>query len=446
MPKKASIYLYDVEAYVKKALGNTESTNDILEEYNRILDPEVFTAKLSSDPDYADYAMVTTFPESFKRADSLLRITTDPYEADLFWLPIYSFGFCLAAEPDFIRSWQMDKGGSLPVICDSYRRVLREVFETSFYKRSLGMDHMFYVRDTDRWTCLYEKNAGAERGKCNIDFAMRDNLMASIIVTEEDRRGNIPHKVLIPYYADVSKWAVSEKVAKVHKIAFAGSTSVRNRYCPACSKDISPKLLRHKILVQVSEEQGDSLGGNLVDFGNATSRMDQSKNVGNDAVKAIQEGIFCPIPRGDTSATKRLFCAIVALCIPVIVSDALLLPFENIGVPWRDFMVRIPEHKIVEGNVLLETINAILEEEATENKMGIIPSLSSMQKSLLENRERFSWGSYKEYNNVTGDAFYHVAKELQARALDLRSVEKTGAVEEHNFMPQSTVRTSIFKN
>ena len=46
-------------------------------------------------------------------------------------------------------------------------------------------------------------------------------------------------------------------------------------------------------------------------------------------VKKLQRSRFCLVVRGDTSSSRRLFEAIVAGCLPVILSEGLELPFER---------------------------------------------------------------------------------------------------------------------
>lgn len=58
-------------------------------------------------------------------------------------------------------------------------------------------------------------------------------------------------------------------------------------------------------------------------FPNATGR-DQS-------IRGMRTSDFCLHPAGDTPTSCRLFDAIVSLCIPVIVSDNIELPFEGMA-------------------------------------------------------------------------------------------------------------------
>ncbi|KAJ3678416.1 hypothetical protein LUZ60_002219 [Juncus effusus] len=48
-----------------------------------------------------------------------------------------------------------------------------------------------------------------------------------------------------------------------------------------------------------------------------------------DSVKGMRDSEFCLHPAGDTPTSCRLFDAIASLCIPIIVSDQIELPFEG---------------------------------------------------------------------------------------------------------------------
>ncbi|CAN1327528.1 Probable arabinosyltransferase ARAD1 [Linum perenne] len=49
-----------------------------------------------------------------------------------------------------------------------------------------------------------------------------------------------------------------------------------------------------------------------------------------DATRGMHTSKFCLNPAGDTPSACRLFDSIVSLCVPVIVSDSIELPFENV--------------------------------------------------------------------------------------------------------------------
>ena len=56
----------------------------------------------------------------------------------------------------------------------------------------------------------------------------------------------------------------------------------------------------------------------------------QSRESRRAATQGMHTSKFCLHPAGDTPSACRLFDAIVSLCVPVIVSDYIELPFEDI--------------------------------------------------------------------------------------------------------------------
>lgn len=56
----------------------------------------------------------------------------------------------------------------------------------------------------------------------------------------------------------------------------------------------------------------------------------QSRESRRAASQGMHTSKFCLNPAGDTPSACRLFDAIVSLCIPVIVSDSIELPFEDV--------------------------------------------------------------------------------------------------------------------
>lgn len=56
----------------------------------------------------------------------------------------------------------------------------------------------------------------------------------------------------------------------------------------------------------------------------------QSRESRRAATQGMHTSKFCLHPAGDTPSACRLFDAIVSLCVPVIVSDYIELPFEDV--------------------------------------------------------------------------------------------------------------------
>ena len=60
--------------------------------------------------------------------------------------------------------------------------------------------------------------------------------------------------------------------------------------------------------------------------------------------------VFCPVPRGDSAATKRFYCAVASLCIPVVASDYFPFPFAE-TVDYASFVIRYSEDDIATRSV-----------------------------------------------------------------------------------------------
>lgn len=67
---------------------------------------------------------------------------------------------------------------------------------------------------------------------------------------------------------------------------------------------------------------------------------------------------FCLHPAGDTPSACRLFDAIVSLCIPVIVSDYIELPFEDV-IDYKKIAIFVATARAVEPGFLTSMLREI---------------------------------------------------------------------------------------
>merc|ERR1719191_804717 len=56
---------------------------------------------------------------------------------------------------------------------------------------------------------------------------------------------------------------------------------------------------------------------------------------------------FCLVPEGTSSWTNHLYESFFAGCIPVILSDRFVLPFQEF-IEWQDLSIRWPQHRVDE--------------------------------------------------------------------------------------------------
>jgi hypothetical protein len=89
---------------------------------------------------------------------------------------------------------------------------------------------------------------------------------------------------------------------------------------------------------------------------------------------------FCLAPRGDTASSRRVYEAIAAGCIPVIIADKLQLPFER-RLKYEEFTLRISEADALARPLrLLKRLRAMP-----------APRIREMQQKLRQARPAFLW-------------------------------------------------------
>ncbi|GAQ80390.1 Exostosin family protein [Klebsormidium nitens] len=90
---------------------------------------------------------------------------------------------------------------------------------------------------------------------------------------------------------------------------------------------------------------------------------------------------FCLDPAGDTPSSARLFDAIVNLCIPVIISDDVEIPFEG-QVNLRDACVFVTEADAVQPGVLVARLRAMPDEDVLRMRRQL-PEVRTPSPSFL---------------------------------------------------------------
>lgn len=76
------------------------------------------------------------------------------------------------------------------------------------------------------------------------------------------------------------------------------------------------------------------------------------------ATQGMHSSKFCLHPAGDTPSACRLFDAIVSLCIPVIISDYIELPFEDV-IDYRKIAVFVDTDSAVTPGYLVKLLRGV---------------------------------------------------------------------------------------
>eukprot|EP00250_Pteridium_aquilinum_P011549 c20145_g1_i2 orf=144-971(-) len=78
----------------------------------------------------------------------------------------------------------------------------------------------------------------------------------------------------------------------------------------------------------------------------------------DQALKGMRDSEFCLHPAGDTPTSCRLFDAVASLCIPVIVSDSIELPFEGV-LDYAEFSLFVAVHNALQPKFLVDYLRGI---------------------------------------------------------------------------------------
>lgn len=92
---------------------------------------------------------------------------------------------------------------------------------------------------------------------------------------------------------------------------------------------------------------------------------------------------FCLHPAGDTPSACRLFDALVSLCVPVIASDYIELPFEDI-IDYNKISIFVGTSKAVQPGYLTSTLRRISSERILEYQREI----KKVSTDVLTNLDR----------------------------------------------------------
>lgn len=91
----------------------------------------------------------------------------------------------------------------------------------------------------------------------------------------------------------------------------------------------------------------------------------QSRENRRAATQGMHTSKFCLNPAGDTPSACRLFDSIVSLCVPVIVSDDIELPFEDV-IDYRKIAVFVETAVALKPGFLASTLRTVSDERIIE--------------------------------------------------------------------------------
>ncbi|KAF3793354.1 putative arabinosyltransferase [Nymphaea thermarum] len=273
----------------------------------------------------AEWWLFTDLLNASRPADSPVVRVFDPEEADLFYVPFFS-SLSLVVNP--IR------GVSNGVVY-SDERMQDELVEwldrQPYWRRNLGRDHVFICQDPN---ALYRV----------IDQVKNSVLLVSDFGRLKPDQGSFVKDVVLPYSHRINSFKGSIGLGNRDSLLFF----MGNRYRKEGGKI-------RDMLFQVLESEKDVI----------IKHGAQSRESRRMATHGMHSSKFCLHPAGDTPSACRLFDAIVSLCVPVIVSDDIELPFEDV-IDYTKIAIFINSKKAVQPGHLVSMLRRISSDRILE--------------------------------------------------------------------------------
>ncbi|KAL5559989.1 hypothetical protein UlMin_036200 [Ulmus minor] len=199
------------------------------------------------------------------------------------------------------------------------RKVVDFVKNTEAWKRSGGRDHVFVLTDpVAMWHVRAEIAAAILLvvdfgGWYRLDSRSSGGNSSDMI---QHTQVSLLKDVIVPYTHLLPRLILSENKKRETLLYFKGA---KHRHRGG--------LVREKMWDLLVDEPGIIMEEG---FPNATGK--------EQSIRGMRSSEFCLHPAGDTPTSCRLFDAIQSLCIPVIVSDNIELPFEGM-IDYAEFSV-----------------------------------------------------------------------------------------------------------
>ncbi|MCL7045706.1 hypothetical protein MKW94_015191 [Papaver nudicaule] len=316
------VYLYDLPR---------KFTYGVVESYLKARDPSVSIpvndVKYPGNQHSAEWWLFSDLIKEDRYGSSVVRVL-DPEDADLFYVPFFS-SLSLVANP--IRPAAVNVNSDIGSVYsdeEMQQGLVEWLEEQVYWKRNNGWDHVFICQDPN---ALYKVIDRIKNGILLVsDFGRLTSDQASLV-----------KDVILPYSHRINSFKGEIGVEGRNSLLFF----MGNRYRKEGGKV-------RDLLFQVLENQEDV----IIKHGT------QSRESRRMATQGMHSSKFCLHPAGDTPSACRLFDAIVSLCIPVIVSDQIELPFED-AIDYKKIAIFVDSDTAVKPGHLTKMLRKISTEK-----------------------------------------------------------------------------------
>jgi len=260
--------------------------------------------------------------------------TSDPEEAEIFFVPLYGSGMRGAGVRD--RSY-------IKQALFGWLRTQKSKTGVSYFDRRSGKDHAITLGASRSW--CKPNNPHQRTSKC-LGFSQQELFDANLIKLSVEYTGlrmehfskqefgeKLSRIIIIPYLHFDVQSAFGHTFFQKDMVQYADVVG-RRRILLAFSGSLLPKTAPFRA---VFKEFCDSSGECV--FQNKESSRQVLK--AEESLSLYRNSQFCAILGGDTRASKRFFDALDSLCIPVIFDPLLALPFAA-DIPYDKITISAP--------------------------------------------------------------------------------------------------------
>ncbi|CAN7140450.1 probable glucuronoxylan glucuronosyltransferase F8H [Brassica rapa] len=306
-------------------------------------------------------------------SDSSVR-TSDPEEADFFFVPVYvSCNFSTANGFPSLSHARSLISSAVDFLSDSY----------PFWNRTRGFDHVF-VASHDFGACFHAmEDMAIEEGIP--EFMKNSIILQTFGVNYKHPCQEAEHVVIPPYIPPESvQRAIDRAPANGRRdiwAFFRGKMEVN-------PKNISGRFYSKGVRTAILKKYG----------GRRRFYLNRHRFAGYRS--EIVRSVFCLCPLGWAPWSPRLVESAVLGCVPVVIADGIKLPFSE-TVRWSEISLTVAEKDV-------KNLRKILERVAATN-------LSVIQRNLRE--PAFKRALLYNVPMMEGDATWHILEALR-RKLD----------------------------
>jgi len=242
------------------------------------------------------------------------------------------------------------------------------------------------------------------------DFFSRYSKVDHIIMHSVPQYGDKPADRAVTRSQDPIILILDFKWSELRKSPWTFAKSAVVPFITHLSQFNESKYRKHSVFVAMSTKKLAAGSAQLrVELEEYLKKVPKSKivKINRMSLQSFQEALdslpenmrasdFCIIPPGDAPSSKRIYDAISHLCIPIIVSDHITLPFDGSFIDYSKILIQVPSKN-------LSSLSSII-----KNKK--LSEISYLRRNLRRAKKMFTW-DYKSPPKV-GESLSSIAWSL----------------------------------